>query len=259
MIQQHCIHSSTFSSLIPQTTHSNTTPSSLIFLHNEPKSPLLVRKQRERVILEVSHHTSGVVKPCIQRDSTLRFYSKRPSLCITRQLEFGVFGLKSKKNQQIRQNDHKQHATSASEACCVVPAMAFSKSTEYALADRPISSRYTGLLISAGRRKNGLCCCELFCRAPGLRGRCSGWIGSFHRLNISPLISQVESQIPIAFGEHSCNVNLGSFGPFPLGLKSLLKKWGAMAVESGGVGGAPTLYIPGCGWISPVRDSTRFY
>mgnify|MGYP006899219166 CR=1 FL=1 len=103
MIQQHCIHSSTFSSLIPQTTHSNTTPSSLIFLHNEPKSPLLVRKQRERVILEVSHHTSGVVKPCIQRDSTLRFYSKRPSLCITRQLEFGVFGLKSKKiNKSVR-------------------------------------------------------------------------------------------------------------------------------------------------------------
>jgi hypothetical protein len=78
----------------------------------------------------------------------------------------------------------------------------------------PISSRYTSLLISARRRKNGLCCCELFCRAPGLRGRCSGWMGSFHRLNISPLISQVESQIPIAFGEHSCNVNLGSFGPF---------------------------------------------
>ena len=98
----------------------------------------------------------------------------------------------------------------------------------------PISSRYISLLISAGRRKSGLCCWELFCRAPGLRGRCSSWIGSFHRLNISPLISQVESQIPIAFGEHSSSVNLGSFGAFFLRLKSVLKKWGAMAVESGG-------------------------
>lgn len=113
----------------------------------------------------------------------------------------------------------------------------------------PISSRYISLRISAGRRKSELCCCELFCRAPGLRGRCSGWIGSFHRLNISPLISQVESQIPIAFGDHSRNVNLGSFGPFFLRLKSLLKKCGAMAVESGGVGGASTLYIPRCGWM----------
>jgi hypothetical protein len=52
-------------------------------------------------------------------------------------------------------------------------------------------------------------------------------------LNISPLISQVESQIPIAFGEHSFSVNLGSFGAFFL-RKSLLKKWGAMMVESGG-------------------------
>lgn len=113
----------------------------------------------------------------------------------------------------------------------------------------PISSRYISLLISAGRRKNELFCWELFCRAPGMRGRCSGWIGSFHRLNISPLISQVESQIPIAFGDHSRNLNLGSFGPFFLRLKSLLKKWGAMLVESGGVGGVSTLYIPRCGWM----------
>lgn len=116
----------------------------------------------------------------------------------------------------------------------------------------PISSRYISLLISAGSRKNELCCWELFCRAPGLRGRCSGWIGSFHRLNISPFISQVESQIPIAFGDHSRNLNLGSFSSFFLRLKSLLKKWGAMVVVgSGGVGGASTLYIPRCGWMSP--------
>jgi hypothetical protein len=44
--------------------------------------------------------------------------------------------------------------------------------------------------------------------------RSSGWMGSFHRLNISPLISQVESQIPIAFGEHSCNVYSSDNGGF---------------------------------------------
>jgi hypothetical protein len=53
-------------------------------------------------------------------------------------------------------------------------------------------------------------------------------------LNISPLSSQVESKIPITFGEHSFSANLGSFGAFFLRLKSLLKKWGAIAVESRG-------------------------
>jgi fluoride ion exporter CrcB/FEX len=62
-----------------------------------------------------------------------------------------------------------------------------------------------------------------------MRRRSSGGgIGSFHRLNISPLISQVESEIPIATGEFSFSVNLGS--SFFLPLHSLEKILGAMTV-----------------------------
>lgn len=59
--------------------------------------------------------------------------------------------------------------------------------------------------------------------------RCSGGgIGSFHRLNMSPLISQVESEIPIAIGEFPFNVKSGpSFFLFLNNLEIIL---GAMTV-----------------------------
>lgn len=54
-------------------------------------------------------------------------------------------------------------------------------------------------------------------------------MGSFHRLNM-PWISHVESQIPIAFGDHSFSLNLG--GSSFLRLKNLHKIFGAMTVCS---------------------------
>lgn len=76
-----------------------------------------------------------------------------------------------------------------------------------------------------------LCSCELRFRVPILRARCSGdGIGSFHLLNMSPLTSQVESEIPIASGDHSFKLNLrGGSGSF-LRLKIFEKMFGAMSM-----------------------------
>ena len=87
-----------------------------------------------------------------------------------------------------------------------------------------------------------------------MRTRCSGdGIGSFHLLNMSPLISQVESEIPIVSGDHSFKLNLGD-GSF-LRLKIFEKSFGAMSMcgldDYGS--GVRNLYVLVCGQMSMVR------